>query len=76
MRTIKPTSKKVPNIEPYVSYTPEKIAVNQYDLKGKYIQPFESINAAAKKLKISASLISNCINNKAKSAGGFQWRAA
>ena len=68
--------KGIPDIGPVERQTPPKIAVHQYDLKGKYIQTFESEYAAGKTLKISAEGISECIRKKAKSAGGFQWRKA
>ena len=76
MRTIKPKTKKVLDIEPYESNTPEKCPVNQYGLDGKYVQTFESQAAAARKLKIHSSLICNCLTGRSKSAGGFQWRRA
>lgn len=46
--------------------------VEQYSLEGEYIQTFESINDAKKKLKISN--ISACCKGKYNTAGGYIWR--
>lgn len=62
------------DIEPYVSQRPDKIQVHQYGLDGKYIATFESIFKAYKETKTNPASISACVNDKAKSAGGFQWR--
>ena len=47
--------------------------VNQYDLSGKYIRTFNSINRAAKELNISNN-ISLCCKNKINSCGGYYWK--
>jgi hypothetical protein len=48
--------------------------INQYDLKGNFIKTWNNIKEASDALSISNGLISNCINNKYKSAGGFTWK--
>lgn len=48
--------------------------VNQYDLENNYIQTFEYIREAEKKLKIDASSISSVCKGKRKTAGGYKWK--
>lgn len=69
------TTKKVPDIEP-VTFKTKKVAINQYDLEGHYLQTFQSISQAAKLSKTSINGISMCVNDRAKTAGEFQWRKA
>lgn len=68
--------KTPPDIEPYSPRSLEKISVHQYGLDGKYIQTFSSLHEAGKKTKTPASAISRCVQGKAKSANGYQWRKA
>lgn len=64
----------IKDIGSYQVQNHEKIEVRQYGLDGKYINTFESITEAGKTTKVSGSSIWLCINNKGKSAGGFQWK--
>ena len=50
--------------------------VKQFDLKGNYIQTFEYITEAERKLKINASSISSVCKGKRKTAGGYIWKYA
>ena len=52
----------------------ESVSVSQYDLNGKLIANYRSVNAAAKALGISPSGISFCINGKRKTNAGFIWK--
>jgi hypothetical protein len=47
-----------------------------YDLDGNYLQTYNSTLEAISvlNLKIKPHSITNCINNKCKSIGGFQWK--
>lgn len=47
--------------------------ITQYDLYGNFIKDWDSISIASKTLKINISGISNAINLKRKTAGGFKW---
>jgi group I intron endonuclease len=47
--------------------------VHQYDLEGNYIRTFNSGVEASIITKIHKQGISDCLNNRAKSAGGYQW---
>lgn len=48
--------------------------IEQYDLRGKYLQTFASIREAAYKTGICRNIISRAVNGTAKTAGGFQWK--
>ena len=48
--------------------------VLQYDLNGKYINEYESINQAGRSLGITSSHIGECCRGKIKSYKGFVWR--
>ena len=50
-----------------------KIAVDQYDLNGVYINTYESLATAANILNLSSANLSTCLNGKQKSHGGFLW---
>lgn len=57
--------------------TPHNLAkVNQYDLEGKFIATFISINDASQKTNTNRICIGDCCRNKQKTAGGFIWRYA
>ena len=49
------------------------IPVSQYSKKGEHIADYKSLTDAEKQTKISIKLISECLNNKLKTAGGFIW---
>ena len=48
--------------------------VNQYDIKGNFIQQFCSVKCASESLDIPSSYIRSCLCNSRKSAGGYIWR--
>lgn len=52
----------------------KSVAVSQYDLEGNLVARHRSVNAAAKRLGISSSGISLCINGKRKTNAGFIWK--
>jgi len=47
--------------------------INQYDLKGNFIKTWTNIKEASHMLKIKTSSISQCVNGKYKTSGGFVW---
>lgn len=47
--------------------------VDQYSLTGIFIKSYSSARYAGQQNKILSNTISFCINNKARSAGGFLW---
>ena len=53
-----------------------KIKVLQYDLTGKYIKTWNSINEAGKNLGIQAGNICSCCKGKLNKTGGYIWRYA
>lgn len=53
-----------------------KRTVKQYDLNGNYIQTFEYISDATKKLNINCSSIISVCKGKRKTAGGYIWKYA
>ena len=50
------------------------IEVFQYDMDGNLIDTFGSIELASKHTNVNRGNISQCINNKLKTAGGFIWK--
>ena len=46
----------------------------QYNKNGKLINIFESINEASKKTNIKRYGISNCLNKRLKTSGGYIWK--
>lgn len=48
--------------------------VRQYDLKGNFIKEYESTIEVERQLGYFQSSISNCCNNKRKTAYGFKWK--
>lgn len=53
-----------------------KKPVIQFDLKGKYVNAYMSIKEAGEKNNIRPCSISNCINGRRLTAGGYQWALA
>lgn len=49
-------------------------SINQYDLKGNYINSFSNMKEAEKQTNISSKLIWAGVNLKQKVAGNYQWR--
>ena len=52
----------------------EILYIYKFDLAGKYVERFISINEASRITKIRNSSISNCISGNIDTAGGFIWR--
>jgi hypothetical protein len=52
----------------------KKKSVIQYNLRGKRIARFDSAVAAAKSTGIGDASISNALNGRYKTAGGFIWK--
>lgn len=50
-----------------------KKAVIQFDLNGKFVNGYMSIKEAAEKNNLKPCSISNCINGRKKTAGGYEW---
>jgi hypothetical protein len=48
--------------------------VYQFDEHGKFLKEFPSITEAARSTKISKSCITQVIQNKRLTAGGFVWK--
>lgn len=48
--------------------------VLQFDWEGRYIQEYPSLKAASESTGISIIALSQCLNGKYLSSGGFQWR--
>lgn len=53
--------------------TPTYKKVYQYNLNGSFIKEYESVTLASKMTNILVTDISQCCNDKKKSAGGYQW---
>lgn len=49
-------------------------AVIQYDINGTYLREYVTITEAANTLNINRLSISNAVNNRAHTAGGFIWK--
>lgn len=47
--------------------------VSQYDLNGNFITKYNSISHASRETDVPITSISNCINKKNKTAGGYIW---
>jgi hypothetical protein len=56
------------------NYSKIRKPVVQYDKNGFFIKKWESSSEAGNNLKIPIASISDCCNEKSKSAGGYQWR--
>lgn len=55
-------------------YDRQSIKVLQYDLDNNFIQEFNSISEASKKTNTNRTSLSQCLNNKLKSANKFIWK--
>lgn len=51
-------------------------AIAQYDVDGKFIEIYPSIANAAVQSNIHRENISNCLNGRQKTAGGYVWKYA
>lgn len=47
--------------------------INQYDLNGKFIKTWESMNEVERQLGIHSQHIYRCCKHKRKSTGGYKW---
>lgn len=54
----------------------QKIKVNQYDLKGNFINSFDSILEASKITGYNIANISLCVNGKRRTANKYIWKRA
>src|SRR5690606_11424834 len=52
---------------------PSAKMIHQYTMAGLYIKSYDTRNQAALTLGISKTSISNCIQGRCKSAGGYVW---
>lgn len=57
-------------------YTATARPVDQYDLNGKYIRSFRSLNNAQKETGIRIKLISQCCHGQKDSVSGYKWKFA
>lgn len=48
--------------------------ISQYDLQHNFIRKWDSLTSASKYLNITPSAISQCLNNKNETAGGYIWK--
>ena len=48
--------------------------VEQFSIDNQFLKKWESITFASKALGINLSCISNCCNNRIKTAGGYIWK--
>ncbi|MCL1941935.1 MAG: HNH endonuclease, partial [Candidatus Azobacteroides sp.] len=51
-----------------------EVTVSQYDLKGNYINTFNSLTQAGNALGINSSNLTTVLNGKRLSAGGYYWQ--
>lgn len=49
-------------------------AILQLSLDGEFLQEYQSATIAAKKLEMCRISISNCLNGRTSTAGGYKWR--
>ena len=68
------SEKQRENLRRMMMYRGKTIKINQYDLEGKYIKTWESINEAWRVLNIPAGNICNCCKGKLNKAGGYIWK--
>jgi hypothetical protein len=52
------------------------VSIIQFSLSGEKIRQFDSIRRASHDLDISETNISNCLNGRSKTAGGYTWKYA
>lgn len=60
--------------EIHASYASIRKPVSQFDLKGNFIDTYEAISYAGKKLGIDNGMIVKVATGQMHTAGGFQWR--
>lgn len=65
--------RKQREIETQQNTHPSNKKIQQYTKNGVLIKEYQSLREAERETKINHSNISDCINNKRKSAGGFIW---
>ena len=71
-RLLKIKSKNTKHLRFY--YKESSVKVMQFDKGNNFIKRFKSISDAKRKTGINLANISQCINNKRKTAGGFIWK--
>lgn len=60
--------------EPFIpGHDSRKKAVLQYDLKGNFIEKYDSVSEASKNTGISKTCISRCCRGEREQSGGFLW---
>ena len=65
---------KIDSIEAYQrAESPRKRSIIQLDLDGNFINTFNSVTEASKKIGIGRANISSCLTGKIKRSGGYQW---
>lgn len=64
------------HIKSHGRYTAVSRPVEQYDLFGRYIRSFRSLNNAHKETGIQTRFISQCCNGTLESISGYKWRFA
>lgn len=62
-------------VQPLVAEA-SKTKVTQYSLNGDFIAVFNSQKEASKATGVCRSSITNCVNHKRKTAGGYKWEYA
>jgi len=50
--------------------------IKQYSIKGRYLQTFESIKAAAYEVSVNVTTIIGALTGKQETAGGYKWKYA
>lgn len=55
-------------------YDKQSIKVLQYDLETNFIREFNSISEASKETNTNRTSLTQCLNNKLKSANKFIWK--
>lgn len=58
------------------SKNPNAVAVLQYTVSGKFVQRFDTITEASKKIKVVESCIRGACGGRQKTSGGFIWKRA
>lgn len=55
-------------------YEKQSIKVLQYDIQGNLLNTFNSISEACKQTNTNRTSLSQCLNNKLKTANNFIWK--
>ena len=57
-----------------INYKEQPYVYRKYDLEGKYIAEYDTLEEAASSIKLGAFNIDRVISGMRKQAGGFQWK--